>query len=158
MKHGSVTLLKITVLLIGMITLALCIFALPPLAESAAMMNPEYAHLQYPVLIGINVTAVPFFFALYQAWKLLKWIDQNNAFSELAVKALGMIRHCATGIIILYIFGMITLGFQNALHPGIALIGFAILYATLIIFLFSTVLRELLRNALKMISENDLTV
>ena len=91
MKRGKVTFLKVAVFTIGIIMLSLFIFALPSLAKYSVEMNPEYANLQYPVLIGLYITGIPFFFALYQALKLLSYIENNNAFSELAVNALGFI-------------------------------------------------------------------
>jgi len=157
-KRGSIILLRIAVFAIGILTLTLCIFALPSLARNAADLNPEFAYLQYPVLFGLYLTLIPFFFALYQGLKLLRYIESNNTFSESAVNALGLIKHCATAIIFLYLLGMIILAVQGALHPGIAIIGFVILFATLVILLFTAVLQELLKNALKIKLENDLTI
>ena len=158
MKRGKVTFLKVAVFTIGIIMLSLFIFALPSLAKYSVEMNPEYANLQYPVLIGLYITGIPFFFALYQALKLLSYIENNNAFSELAVNALGHIKHCASIISVLYVIGMILLGTQNALHPGIAIIGLVILFASTVILLFTAVLQEHLKNALRIKSENDLTI
>ncbi|MCT1902942.1 DUF2975 domain-containing protein [Oceanobacillus sojae] len=158
MKRGTTVFLKITVLLIGATVLALCIFLLPWLANYSVKMFPEYAYLQYPVLIGLYVTAIPFFIALYQALRLLSCIDNNNAFSELSVKALQNIKYDAIVISALYIIGAVSLLLLNALHPGIALIGLTIILASAVIAVFAEVLQRLLRNALDMKSENDLTV
>ena len=49
------------------------------------------------------VSVIPFFVALYQAFKLLSYIDKNQAFSELSVKALKNIKYCAITISILYV-------------------------------------------------------
>lgn len=158
MNQRSIAFLKGAVFVMGMIVLILSIFALPALAKNAANMNPEFAYLKYPVLIGLYLTVIPFFFALYQALTLLKYIETNQAFSELAVKSLGLIKHCATVIVVIYLIGMVLLGILNALHPGIAIIGFVILFASLVILIFTAVLQELLKNVLKIKIENDLTV
>jgi hypothetical protein len=158
MKRGTITFLKVAVFTIGIIILSLCIFALPSLARYSAEMNPELAYLRYPVLIGLYLTAIPFFFALYQALILLSYIQTNNAFSELAVNALKLIKYCAITIIILYVIGMLLLGSQSALHPGIAIIGLTIIFTAIVIFFFTAVLQELLKNVLTIKSENDLTV
>ena len=158
MKRGKVTFLKIAVFTIGIIMLSLFIFALPSLAKYSVEMNPEYTNLQYPVLIGLYLTGIPFFFALYQALKLLSYIESNNAFSELAVASLRFIKYCASMISVLYVIGMILLGTQNALHPGIAIIGLVIFFASIVIMLFTAVLQELLKNVLKIKSENDFTI
>ncbi|MCJ8009301.1 DUF2975 domain-containing protein [Lederbergia wuyishanensis] len=158
MKRGSTTFLKLAVLFIGVIILVLCIFWLPWEARHAAEMNPEYAYLRYPVLFGLYITAIPFFLALYQSLKLLIYVEKNNAFSKLAVTSLKYIMRCANTITILYVVGFFFLVSQNAMHPGIALVGFTIIFTSLIISLFSAVLQALLKNALDIKSENDLTI
>ncbi|WHY87191.1 DUF2975 domain-containing protein [Neobacillus novalis] len=158
MKRGTVIWLKGTIFVIGIITLVVSIFFLPGLAKEAAEMNPEYAYLRFPVLVGLYATEIPFFFALYQALKLLNYIERDLAFSELAVFSLGFIKKCAFTIIILYVIGIFMLAIQNALHPGIAIIGIVIVFATLVISLFTAILQELLRSAIELKSENDLTV
>lgn len=158
MKRGTTTFLKLAVFIIGTIILALCIFWLPGVAGEAAEMNPEYAYLRFPILVGLYSTAIPFFLALYQTIKLLGYIERKTAFSELAVRSLKQIKYCSNSIILLYVIGVIFLLTQNALHPGIAIAGFVIIFAAFVISLFTAVLQELLRNALEIKSENELTV
>jgi hypothetical protein len=158
MERVTTIFLKVAVFLIGITVLALCIFWLPWLANNTAEMFPEFADLQYPVLIGLYVTSIPFFFALYQALKILKYIEDNTAFSELSVKALNDIKYCAIIISILYVIGAIFLISQNALHPGIVMIGFIIIFSSSVIAVFAAVLQKLLKSALDIKSENDLTV
>ena len=158
MNRGSTFFLKAAVFLIGFIVLALCIFLLPWLASDTAEMFPEFAFLQYPVLIGLYVTTIPLFVALYQALRLLKLIDNKDAFSELSVTSLKRIKYCAITISILYVIGAIFLMSQNALHPGLAIIGFIIFFASAVIAVFAGVLQKLLRNVIDIKSENDLTV
>lgn len=158
MKRGSTIFLKIAVLLIGVTVLSLCIFFLPWLANDTAEMFPEFAFLQYPVLLGLYLTTIPFFVALYQAIRLLKLIDNEDAFSESSVNSLNLIKYCAVTISILYVIGSILLMSQSALHPGIVIIGFIIFFASVVIAVFAGVLQKILRNALDIKSENDLTV
>ncbi|KAB2331956.1 DUF2975 domain-containing protein [Bacillus mesophilum] len=158
MKQGKILLLKAAVYVMGIVILCLCVFALPTLAHEAAAMNPEFAYLQYPVLIGLYLTAIPFFYALYQALKLLNNLINNLVFSKTAVHSLGMIKHCAGSIIIIYVIGMLFLVMQNALHPGVALIGLAILFLTIVILLFSAVLQDLLKKVMSFKSENELFI
>ncbi|API91399.1 MULTISPECIES: DUF2975 domain-containing protein [unclassified Virgibacillus] len=155
MKRGAVTALKAAIFAIGIVVLGLCIFALPSLAKSSAEMFPEFAYLRYPVLLGLYLTAVPFFYALYQAMKLLHFIDNRKAFSDLAVYTLVRIKYCASMISILYVIGMIFLLTQNALHPSIAIMGLVILFSSIVIMLFSAVLQSLFKNALIMRLENE---
>ncbi len=64
MKEGTTTLLKVAVLIIGLAVVALCVFWLPGLATYSAEMNPEYAYLRVPVLVGVYLTLIPFILAL----------------------------------------------------------------------------------------------
>jgi len=158
MERGTTLFLKVAIFLIGITVLAMCVFLLPWLANDTAEMYPEFAYLQYPILIGLYITAIPFFIALYQALKLLNYIGNNNAFSELSVKALKHIKYCSVTISILYVIGIIFLISQNASHPGIVLIGLTIFFTSVVIAVFTAVLQKLLKNALEIKSENDLTV
>ncbi|KMY54126.1 membrane protein [Bacillus sp. FJAT-27231] len=158
MKRGTTLFLKVAVWTIGAAVLALCTFLLPKLANEAAGTFPEYAYLHDPVLIGLYITAIPYFFAIFQALKLLKFIEHNNAFSELSVNSLKYIKYCASVISALYIIGSVFLLSQNALHPGVAVIGFTITFASIVIAVFAALLQKLLKSAIDIKSENDLTV
>ncbi|MBP1933107.1 DUF2975 domain-containing protein [Ammoniphilus resinae] len=158
MKKGTTTFLKIAVFIIGLLVIVFCSFWLPGLASEAAAMNPEYAYLKLPVLIGLYLTAIPFFLALNRAWRLLNDIESGNAFSERSVIFLRHIKNCAGSIIFLYVAGILLLAINNALHPGIAVAGVIILFATLVIAVFAAVLQKLLKSALDIKEENDLTV
>ncbi|MCY8156904.1 DUF2975 domain-containing protein, partial [Bacillus spizizenii] len=81
MNRVSTLFLKIAVILIGIPILALCIFVVPKIANYAAELFPNMAYIQYLVFVFLYVTAIPFYFALYQAFKLLSYIDKNKAFS-----------------------------------------------------------------------------
>ncbi|WP_243385162.1 DUF2975 domain-containing protein [Bacillus kexueae] len=158
MKHITTTFLKLTLFTIGLTILTLSIFWLPWLSENTVNMFPEYSHLQYPVLMGIYVTALPFFFALYQAFKILKYIEEGRAFLELSVQALNYIIVSAIAISILYVFGAIILISQSALHPGIAIMGILIVLTSFVIAAFTAILQKLLKSALDIKLENELTV
>jgi len=157
-RQITTLLLKIALFIIGITILALCTYWLPWQANVLAGMYPEFAHLQYPLLIGIYMTAIPFFFALYQTLNILSHIDKNIAFSELSVKALNYIKYCAITISILYVVGIIILNTQNAGNPGILLLGLVIIFASIVITVFAAVLQELLKKAIDIKSDNDLTI
>jgi hypothetical protein len=158
MKRGTTLFLKIAVILIGIPILALSIFGLPWLANNPA--NPDYAHILYPILIGMYISAVPFYFALYQAFKLLCYIDKNKAFSQISVKALKNIKYCAITISALYLVIMpfVYLVAEKDDAPGLIIIGMVPIFASMVIAVFAAVLQKLLKEAIDIKSENDLTV
>ncbi|WLD92917.1 DUF2975 domain-containing protein [Alkalihalobacillus sp. AL-G] len=152
--------LKFVVVLMGLPVLALCIFLLPGLSEYVAEIIPELSYMKYLFLIGMYATAIVFFFALYQTLKLLTYIDKNKAFSELSVSALKFIKYCAITISILYIaeLPIIYLIADADDAPGVMLIGLVITFASMVIAIFAAVLQKLLKHAIGIKSENDLTV
>ncbi|MCZ2259759.1 DUF2975 domain-containing protein [Sporosarcina sp. G11-34] len=160
MKRGTTLFLKIAVILIGIPILALCIFLVPEIANYAVELYPDIAYLKYLVLIDMYAAAIPFYFALYQAFKLLSYIDRNKAFSVLSVRALKKIKYCAIIISILYVVGMPIFYFMAEIEdaPGIIVIGLIIIFASMVIAIFAAVLQSLLQEAINIKSENDLTV
>ncbi|MEV5112353.1 DUF2975 domain-containing protein [Peribacillus frigoritolerans] len=160
MKLGTTLFLKMAVILIGIPVLALCIFLVPGIANFAAELYPDMVYLKYLVLIDLYASAIPFYFALYQAFKLLSYIDKNKAFSELSVRALKIIKNCAITISGLYVAGMplfyLIAEMDDA--PGIIVIGMVVIFASMVIAVFAAVLQRLLQEAIDIKSENDLIV
>nr|WP_239094290.1 DUF2975 domain-containing protein [Bacillus sp. B15-48] len=150
--------LKLAVFLIGTPVLALGIFGLIWLVKNPA--NPEYAHILYPIVIGLYVSVIPFFVALYQAFILLSYIDKNQAFSELSVKALKIIKLCAMTISGVYVvilpFVFVVAELDDA--PGLIIVGGVPIFGSMLIAVFAAVLQRLLQEAINIKSENDLTV
>lgn len=146
--------------LIGIPILALCIFLVPKVANYSAELFPNIAYIKYLVFIYLYVTAIPFYFALYQAFKLLSYIDKNKAFSGLSVRALKNIKYCAVTISIFYAAGMPVFYLMAEIDdaPGIIVIGLVIIFASMVIAVFAAVLQKLLKEAIDIKSENDLTV
>jgi hypothetical protein len=154
MKQGSTLFLKLVICLIGAPILTTCLFVLPPLIGSD--QTGEY----WPILLGLYFPAVPFFIALYQAIKLLNFIDQNKVFSDLSVSTLKNIKYCATIIAVLFTAGMpyIYIVAEKDDAPGVILIGLIIISTSVVIATFAAVLQKLIQNAVDLKSENDLTV
>ena len=159
MKQVTTLFLKLAVIFIGIPVLALCIFLVPHMANFAAKLYPNIAPMKYLVFIVMYGAAVPFYFALYQAFNLLRYIDENTAFSELSVKALKNIKCCAITISGLYVLGLPLFHFiAKKVDPPIGLMGLIIIFASLIIAVFAAILQRLLQEAINIKLENDLTV
>lgn len=158
MERGQTLFLKVTVFLIGIPVLLLCILWLPKVAVGAIEYFPKWASV--PVIIGMYGSAIPYFVALYQAFRLLGFIDKNEAFSELSVKALKNIKYCAVTITALYlsISPLMYIMAEMDDAPGILAFGLLIAFGSSVIAVFAAVLQKLLRSAIDMKSENDLTV
>lgn len=159
-KRASTLFLKAVVILIGVIALAICVFTFPHAWKGGMQGVPEFAYAVYPGLFGIYATIIPFLFALLQSFKLLHYIDGNNAFSELSIKALRNIKFSGIAMSMLYALALpmafIIAELDDA--PGLVLMSSAIAGAPLVVATFAAVLQKLVRNALDMKMEHDLTV
>jgi hypothetical protein len=160
MKQSSTLFLKGVLIFIGLLVLALSIFGLPSLTKGAALEFPPIAPLRDAILAGLYVTTIPFFIALYQAFKLLNYIDRNMAFSQLSADALKYIKYCALTMSGLYMLGMpvvfLVAEWDDA--PGLVIIGFLAACSPIVIAVFAAVLQKLVQSAIDIKSENDLTV
>ncbi len=152
--------LKTIVFLIGIPVLAICIFGLPLIANDAAESSSKMAYVLYGILAIMYVSVIPFFVALYQAFKLLNYIDTNKAFSKLSVKALKNIKNCATTISIMYLVGLPLFYLAGEIDdaPGVILIGMVFIFAPMVVAVFAAVLQKLLKNAIDIKNDNDLTI
>ncbi|MED3622923.1 DUF2975 domain-containing protein [Bacillus thermocopriae] len=158
MNRGSTLFLKIAVFLMGAPVFTLGIVGLFWLPNNP--VNPAYTHILYPIVIGMYVSAIPYFTALVQAFKLLMLIDKNQAFSESAVIALKIIKYCAMTYSGLYviILPFVFLLAERDDAPGAIFIGMVPIFASMVIAVFAAVLQRLLKEAIDIKSENDLTV
>ncbi|CAI6083779.1 DUF2975 domain-containing protein [Cohnella sp. JJ-181] len=160
MERGTTLFLKAAVVLIGIPFLALCVFVVPEIADFMAELYPDHTYLRYFVYVDLYATAIPFYWALYQSFKLIGFIDKNQAFSEFAVQCLKQVKNCAFAFGGLYVLGLplFYLLAERDDAPGIILVGMVVIFAALVIAVFAAVLQKLLKEAIDIKSENDLTV
>lgn len=147
------TFLKLVVGALGLLVLCLIVYTMTFLFSGEA---GGYS----PMLIGMYVSAIPFYVALYQTLRLLGFIDKDEAFSDHSVDALGLITYCAVIITALYAIGMPYIYYVAEIDdaPGVILVGMVITGASGVIAVFAATLQKLLRSAIAIKSENDLTV
>ncbi|ACT03608.1 DUF2975 domain-containing protein [Paenibacillus sp. JDR-2] len=157
MNRVSTLFLKITVLLMAIPAIAVCIFAVIALIRNNPNQFPGRMH---PSDIGFFVAVIPYFIALYMAMRLLGYIDKNIAFSELSVRALKKIKYCGVsiGIIFVAMMPVVIIMARQEDAPGIIVMGLAVAFASFVIAVFGALLERLLQNAIKLKSENELTV
>ncbi|MBE7170810.1 MAG: DUF2975 domain-containing protein [Williamsia sp.] len=162
MNRGSTLFLKFAISLIAILALAICIFVLPDMAARDAAAHPDLAYQRYPFLAYAYALCIAFFVALYQAFKLLTYIDANKAFSESAVRALRVIKYCAIIISALIVAGVITVMVMSAGKgediTGIVMMGLILTFISGIGATLAAVLQKNLQKAVELKSENELTV
>ena len=159
-KRVPTLFLKAVIVLMGLGVLALCILALPSIWRGGSEEFPMANQAAFLIMIGMYATAAPFFVALWQTLKLLRYIDRNTAFSDASVRALRAIKYCAAIIAVLYVGGIpLLIPIAEAEDaPGLVVIGMVIACAPVAFAVFTAVLQTLLQSAIDMKSENDLTI
>jgi len=98
MKKSSATFLQAVVVLIGMGALALMLWE-PHLEGRNAHATLFEIYFNDPFLAYAYIASIPFFAALYQAFKVLGYAGQNKVFPQEAVRSLRIIKYCALAII-----------------------------------------------------------
>jgi len=158
MKRGSTLFLKGVLCLIGIVVLAGMIWF--PQTEGRAANLDLISIYTDLFIIYIYIGSIPFFVGLYQAFKLLNFIDTSNAFSQGAVNTLKAMKFASLSLI-----GFITLAlfyirfFTHGDDPaGPTALGILVSFAAAVIATAAAVFQKLLQNAVDIKSENDLTV
>src|SRR4051812_28909158 len=97
MTRSSTVFLQTVTVLVGLGVLALMLWE--PHVEGVnahATLFEMYFNL---FLAYAYIASIPFFVALYQAFKVLGYVRQNKVFSQETVKALRTIESCALAIV-----------------------------------------------------------
>ena len=159
MKRSSTIFLQIVIVLIGIGALALMLWEPQIEGVNAHATNFEI-YFKDPFLALVYIGSIPFFVALYQAFKVLGYAGQNKIFSQAAVQALRNIKYCALtiiGFVVLEeIIIMLTHGNDDA--AGAVFIGVLITFFSIVIATAAAMFERILQNAVDIKSENDLTV
>jgi hypothetical protein len=159
MKKGSTIFLQVVIMLIGIVALGIMIRF--PLTEGRAANLDIFSIYWDPVIAYMYVASTPFFFALYQAFKLLGFIGQNKVFSLSSVKALRTIKYCAiaiAGFIVVGITGLVLTHSGEDDYAGPVSLGIITTFISIVIATAAAVFEKLLQKAVDIKSENDLTV
>ena len=159
MKKGSTLFLKFVICLIAIGVLAGMIRF--PQTEGVAKNLDLVSIYRDPFIIYIYIASIPFFFGLYQAFKLLNFIDANKAFSQGAVNTLKYMKYASLSLIGFIALALlyIRLSAHGVDDPaGPTALGFVVIFAAAVIATAAAVFQKLLQNAVDIKSENDLTV
>jgi len=159
MKKGSTVFLQAVIVLIGIGALALLLWEPRIEGRNAHATNFEI-YFKDPFLALVYIGSIPFFAALYQAFKVLGFAGQNKIFSQAAVKALRTIKYCALAIIgfvvVEEIFIMLNHGSDDP--AGGVFMGILITFGSVVIATAAAMFERIVQKAVDIKSENDLTI
>jgi hypothetical protein len=158
MKRRSTLFLQGVIVLIGIGALTLMLWE-PHLEGRNAHATVFEIYFKDPFLAYAYIASIPFFMALYHAFKVLGYAGLNQVFSQTAVKALRIIKYCAIAIIGFVAVGeiFIMLGSSEDRAGGVFM-GILITFGSIVIATAAAMFERILQNALDIKSENELTV
>lgn len=144
--------------MLGVGLLAFAIFYLPYFANLAANYYKELAFLKTPVMIFVYISAIPFYIALFQGYKICGTIIKSNPFSKENVKSFRIASISALSVSVLYFAGTGVFALVKVDRPIMYIIFILIGACALVFTLLCEVLSQLLKKAIEISEENELTV
>ena len=156
MKQSSTIFLQVVIVLIGIVALAIMIRF--PSTEGRAANLDLFSIYADPLILYGYAASIPFFIALYKAFKLLGYIGQNKAFSLNSVRTLSSIKYCA---IILSIFivmaGLYIRIFHNKDDDPAGFLAMCIVttFVSLVVATGVAVFEKILQNGMDIKAKNE---
>lgn len=148
MNRVSTSFLRGVALFIGIGALAFLLWE--PHAEGRnAHATLFEIYFRDPFLAYAYVASIPFFVAIYQAFKVLGYVGRNKVFSQASVKALRAIKFCAFAVIGFVVAGEnIFILFNNSDdRAGGVFMGILIAFGSIVIAAAAAMFEGILRNA-----------
>jgi hypothetical protein len=160
MKRSSTAFLQGVVVLIGIGALAFMLWE-PHLEGRNADATPFEIYFKDPFLAYAYVASIPFFVALYQAFKVLGYAGQDKVFSQAAVTALRTIKYCAIAIMGFVAVSVVFMPFSDPDDddgPQGVVMRIVVIFGSIVVATAAAMFERVLQNAVDIKSENDLTV
>src|SRR5262245_54836131 len=158
MERGSILFLKAVLVLAGIGALVLLLWE-PHIEGRNAHATLFEIYFKDPFLAYAYIASIPFFVALYRAFKLLGYAGQKTIFTPAAIGALRTIRYCAITIVGFVALGeiFIMLGDSDDRAGGVFM-GILITFSSSVVAATMVVLERVLQNAVDIKSGNDSTI
>jgi hypothetical protein len=138
--------LQLVIVLIGIGALGVLLWE-PHIEGRNAHATLFEIYFKDPFLAYAYIASIPFFVALYQAFKVLGYAKKNQAFSPDAVKALRTIKFCAVAIIGFVAMGeiFIMLGDSDDRAGGV-FVGILITFGSVVVATAAAVFARILQD------------
>lgn len=161
MKRSSTVFLQALIVLVGIGGLTFLLWE-PQVEGRNAHATQFEIYFQDPFLVYAYIASIPFFVALYQAFKVLGFAGHEAMFSPAAVHALRTIKFCAIVIIGFVAVGELYIVFglhdEREDRAGGVAMGILISFGAIVIAAGTSAFQRILQNAVDLKSEHDLTV
>ncbi|HMK20488.1 MAG TPA: DUF2975 domain-containing protein [Chitinophagaceae bacterium] len=129
-----------------------------PSTEGRAENLDLFSIYSDPFILYGYAASIPFFIALYKAFKLLGYIGQNQAFSQNSVRALRSIKYCTIVLSIFIVMaGLYIRIFHNKDDDPAGFLALCILttFVSLVVATAAAVFEKILQKGMDIKSENE---
>lgn len=130
----------------------------PILAKEMKDGYPEVAFLYGPGLIYSFLIAVLCYIILFNFWKVTCEIGRDNSFSKENAVSFKRISRIALLLSVIWFAGILFLGINMWLNPGILILMVMAVMISIIISIMAAALSHLIWNAYELKKENELTI
>ncbi|PFL18394.1 hypothetical protein COJ07_19355 [Bacillus cereus] len=159
MKQKELSLwLKLIIVLCGCFGLLFCLYIGPETGRATLLSSEILKGLYKPFVLFIWITGIPFFSALFLGWKLCSDIALDKAFTVKNASRLKRISILSMSEGVLYIGGLLYIFAAGSYHTSILVILLLILFFSVVISIFTSLLSHLIRKASEIKDDNDLTI
>jgi hypothetical protein len=157
MQRNSTIFLQIVIVFIGIGALAVMLWE--PHVEGANAHATLFQMYFNSFVVYAFISSIPFFAALYHAFKVLGYVRQNKIFSQATVNSLRIIKYCALAIIGFVAVSVIfMIGGDREDRPAGLFMRILVTFPSIIVATAAAICERILQNAVDIKSENDLTV
>ena len=157
MQRNSTIFLQIVIVFIGIGALAVMLWE--PHVEGANAHATLFQMYSNSFVVYAFISSIPFFAALYHAFKVLGYVRQNKIFSQATVNSLRIIKYCALAIIGFVAVSVIfMIGGDREDRPAGLFMRILVTFPSIIVATAAAICERILQNAVDIKSENDLTV
>ena len=157
MQRNSTIFLQIVIVFIGIGALAVMLWE--PHVEGANAHATLFQMYFNSFVVYAFISSIPFFAALYHAFKVLGYVRQNKIFSQVTVNSLRIIKYCALAIIGFVAVSVIfMIGGDREDRPAGLFMRILVTFPSIIVATAAAICERILQNAVDIKSENDLTV
>lgn len=156
MKQSSTIFLQVVIVLMGIVALSIMIRF--PLTEGRAANLDLFSIYADPFILYGYAVSIPFFIALYKAFKLLRDIGQNKIFLLNSVRTLRSIKYCAIILSILIVMaGLYIRIFHNKNDDPAGFLSMCMVttFVSLVVATAVAVFEKILQIGMALKSENE---
>lgn len=150
MKKSPTIFLQVVIVIIGIGTVALMLWE-PHIEGRNAHATLFEIYFKDPFLAYVYIASTPFFMALYQSFKVLRYVRQDNTFSQATVKGLRTIKYCAivlaSLIVAAEVYLFIAMSGKDDIAGGVAM-GLFMIFTSVVVATVTGMFERILKNVL----------